>query len=128
MTSSFAMKLRVSLAGLACAVTLCATTGIASAQPGDGPLIETTCNYSQIVAALQVEAPDLAAKLADNPQAQTKLQAFIALPIDKRKQRLQQKLDENPQWRATIEDKQNTPEGQQKVQMLARIAATCHNY
>ena len=56
-------------------------------------MIETACTYSQIVAALQVEAPDLAGLLADNPQAQTKLQAFIALPIDKRKQRLQQKLD-----------------------------------
>jgi hemophore-related protein len=91
-------------------------------------LIETTCSYSQLVAALQVEAPDLAEQLAGNPQAQTKLQAFIAMPIDKRKLRVQHKLDENPQWRATIEDKQNTPEGQQKMQALGRIAATCHGY
>lgn len=71
--------------------------------------------------------PDLA-ELAGLPQAQLKLQAFIAMPIDQRKVRVQQKLDENPQWRATIADKQNTPEGQQRMQMLGRIAATCHSY
>jgi hemophore-related protein len=91
-------------------------------------LIETTCSYSQIVAALQVAAPDLAAELAGEPQAQLKLQAFVALPIDKRKLRVQQQLDENPELQTTIEDKQNTPEGQQTTQMLDQVAATCHSY
>ena len=70
-------------------------------------------------------ALDLAAALDQNPQAQTKLQNFIALPADHRKQLLQRRLDENLQWRTTIEQKQNTPEGQQKIQMPVRIAATC---
>jgi hypothetical protein len=30
--------------------------------------------------------------------------------------------------RAKIDQKRNTPEGQAKIQMLAGIAATCHNY
>ncbi len=79
-------------------------------------------------AALRVEAPELAAALDERPEAQSKLQNFIALPVDQRKQRLQQRLDENPQWRSKIEEKRNTPEGQQRIQMLARIADTCHNY
>ncbi len=100
----------------------------ASAEPGDGPLVQTSCTYAQLQAALQVEAPDLSARLAQNPDAQTKLQAFFALPVDQRKQRIQQKLAENPQWQAKIDEKRNTPEGQQKLQVLQRIADTCHNY
>jgi hemophore-related protein len=126
MTDSLFVRVAMTFGGLVAAATLSA--GIASAAPGDGPLIQTTCSYAQIYGALKVEAPELAAALDQNPQAQTKLQNFIALPVDQRKQRLQQRLDENPQWRTTIEQKQNTPEGQQKIQMLARIAATCHNY
>jgi hemophore-related protein len=60
--------------------------------------------------------------------AQAKLQDFVALPVDQRKQRLQQFLDRNPDVRARIDQRRNTPEGQAKMQMPAGIAATCHNY
>jgi hemophore-related protein len=101
---------------------------VASAEPGSGPLIETTCSYAQLEAALQVEAPDASARLVEHPDAQTKLQELVALPVDQRKQRLQEFLDRNPDVRAKIDERRATPEGQQKVQMLARIAETCHNY
>jgi hemophore-related protein len=100
----------------------------ASAEPPDGPLIETTCSYDQLRAALQVEDPTLVAVLDENPQAQAKLRAFIALPADQRKQRLQQRLDQNPDWQAKIDEKRSTPEGQEKIQMMQRIAATCQTY
>ena len=115
----------VTFGGLMTAVSL---SPIASADPGDGPLIETTCSYAQLMAALQFEAPDASARLTEHPDAQAKLQAFVALPVDQRKQRLQQFLDRNPDVRAKIDQKRNTPEGQAKIQMLAGIAATCHNY
>jgi len=115
----------VTFGGLMTAVSL---SPIASADPGDGPLIGTTCSYAQLVAALQVEAPAASARLAEHPDAQAKLQEFVALPVDQRKQRLQQFLDRNPDVRAKIDEKRNTPEGQAKIQMLAGIAATCHNY
>jgi hemophore-related protein len=115
----------VTFGGLMTAVSL---SPIASAEPGDGPLIETTCSYPQLMAALQVEAPEASARLAERPEAQAKLQQFVALPVDQRKQRLQQFLDRNPDVRAKIDEKRNTPEGQAKVQMLAGVAATCHNY
>jgi hemophore-related protein len=102
--------------------------GIASADPGDGPLIETTCSYAQLIAALQVEAPEASARLAQHPDAQAKLQEIVALPVDQRKQRVQGFLDRNPDVRAAIDEKRNTPEGQEKIQMLARIATACHNY
>jgi hemophore-related protein len=115
----------VTFGGLMTAVSL---SPVASADPGDGPLIETTCSYAQLMAALQVEAPAASARLAEHPDAQAKLQQFVALPVDQRKQRLQQFLDRNPDVRANIDQKRNTPEGQAKIQMLAGIAATCHNY
>ncbi|WP_319457641.1 MULTISPECIES: hemophore-related protein [unclassified Mycobacterium] len=100
----------------------------AAAEPGDGPLIATTCSYAQFESALKVQAPNLAAELASRPAAQAKLQELIDLPVDQRKQRLKDVLDRNPQWRSAIEEKRNTPEGQEKVAMLARIAETCHDY
>ena len=100
----------------------------AAADPGDGPLIATTCSYAQLESALKVQAPKLAAELAVRPAAQAKLREFVALPVDQRKLRVQDVLDRNPQWRKAIEEKRNTPQGQEKVAMLARIADTCHDY
>ncbi|HEX2400958.1 MAG TPA: hemophore-related protein [Mycobacterium sp.] len=80
------------------------------------------------MAALQVEAPEASARLSERPEAQAKLQEFVSLPVDQRKLRLQQFLDRNPDVRARIEEKRNTPEGQAKLQKVAVIAATCHNY
>jgi len=113
------------LAGLIAAGSLSPT---ASADVGDGPLIQTTCSYAQLVAALQVEAPKASARLAERPEAQAKLQELVSLPVDQRKQRVQQFLDRNPDVRAKIEEKRNTPEGQAAQQKAAVIAATCHNY
>lgn len=101
---------------------------VAWAEPGDGPLIETTCTYAQIEAAMKVEAPELAAELAQQPQAQRQLQALLALPVDQRRQRLDQALNRNPQRLTTFADQRDTPEGQAKVQMLTQIANTCGNY
>lgn len=127
MTSYSFAKSAVAIGGLMTAV-LITPAWIASAEPGEGPLIETTCSYAQLEAALQVEAPEASARLAERPDAQAKLQGLIALPVDQRRQRLQQFLDRNPDVRAKIDEKRGTPEGQEKIQMLARIADTCHNY
>ena len=103
------------------------TAAAASAQPA-GPLIETTCSYAQLEAALQVEAPEASGRLAENPDAQGKVQALLGLPIDQRRQRLQAFLDRNPDVASMIEQKRNTPEGQEKLLQMQRIADTCHNY
>lgn len=112
--------------GLAAAVSFISAAP-ASAQPG-GPLIETTCNYAQIEAALRVEAPEVSTRLAEDPDAQAKVQKLLGLPIDQRKQQVQSFLDRNPDVAAKIEQKRNSPEGQDKLQKMQRVADTCHNY
>lgn len=112
--------------GLAGGVSLM-TAGAASAQPA-GPLIETTCSYTQIEAALHVEAPEAYGRLAEHPDAQARVQDLLGLPTDQRRQRVQSFLDRNPDVAATIQQKRNTPEGQDKLQMMQRVADTCHHY
>lgn len=123
-------NLALAVGSLAAGLAL-ATASPATAQPLGGALIETTCSYDQLHAALAHEdPPDLAALLDEYPQAQTRLRAFLALPVDQRRQRLQAQLDQNPpDWQSKLNEKQGTPpDGQQKTQMLQAVAATCHNY
>ncbi|MCV7359115.1 hemophore-related protein [Mycolicibacterium fluoranthenivorans] len=120
-------NLALAVGSLAAGLAL-ATASPATAQPLGGALIETTCSYDQLHAALAHEDPDLAALLDEYPQAQTRLRAFLALPVDQRRQRLQAQLDQNPDWQSKLNEKQGTPDGQQKTQMLQAVAATCHNY
>ena len=68
------------------ALLLTAGVGVASAGPDLGPLINTTCNYSQVAAALQAKAPDTANALSADPQAQAGLRQFLALAPDQRRQ------------------------------------------
>lgn len=110
------------------AAAFLASPGTAAAGPGGTRLIETSCSYEQLAAAARVEAPQLADVLAQRPDAQAKLRAFLALPVDQRERRVQDTLDRNPEWQATIDEKRNTPEGQDKMTNMQRIADTCHGY
>lgn len=126
MVSRFLTKTAVVAAALA--APLLVSAGVASAQPGSGPLIQTTCSYDQLYAAIRTEAPRAATALDDRPAAQQKLRDFVAMPVDQRQAELSRLLAENPQWQAKIDEKWNTPEGQEKVQRMARVAETCHDY
>jgi hemophore-related protein len=114
-------------APLVIAVAVLVPVTIAQAEPA-GPLVETTCSYEQLDAAARVEMPQLAAKLEQNPNAQRRIRDFLGLSVDQRKQRIREVLDRNPDWRQTIDEKRNTPEGQDKVAKLNRVADTCHGY
>lgn len=50
----------VAVAGLALSVTFGA--GVASADPDLGPIINTTCSYPQVIAALNAQNPAAAAQ------------------------------------------------------------------
>ena len=113
-------------AGLAAAVSL-TLAGTASGQPA-GPLIETTCSYAQLEAALQVEAPEASARLAEHLDAQARVQELLSLPIDQRRERVRSFLDRNPDVANKIQQKRSTPEGQDKLQKMQRVADSCHNY
>jgi hemophore-related protein len=66
-------------------LSLTTGVGVASAGPDYGPIINTTCNYSQVVAALQATAPDVASALTADPRAQAGLRQFLALSPDQRR-------------------------------------------
>lgn len=109
-------------------VALTSGLGVASGQPDLGPLINTTCSYAQIVAALNAQAPDLAQALSDHPQAQTRLQTFLALSPDQRQQMVQQGLAAHPQWQGAIAQQAGTAQGQQVAGQLLQVANTCQSY
>jgi len=116
------------MAVCAAAAVLIAPAGVAAAEPVGAPLVETTCSYEQLSAAVRVEAPKLADLLSERPNAQTKVREFLALPVSQRKQRIQGVLDRNPEWQREIDEKRNTAEGQDKIAKMQRIADTCHGY
>lgn len=126
MISRFVPRLFV-VAG-AVIMPLVTMSAVAGAQPGTGPLIQTSCSYEQLYSALRVEAPQMAAELDQRPEAQQKLRGLAGMSVEQRQQRLNTVLDRNPGWREKLNEKWNTPEGQEKVALAARVADTCHNY
>ena len=76
-------KLAAAVGGAAFALT--AGAGIASADPLD-PVINTTCNYGQVMAALNATDPAAAAQMSASPIAQAYLRNFLASPPGKRAQ------------------------------------------
>ena len=92
------------------AVALTAGAGIASADP----IIETTCNYGQVMAALNATDPATAAQLNESPVAQSYLRQFLAAPPPKRQQMAAQirAMPQAAQFMGTIEN----------------VAGVCNNY
>jgi hemophore-related protein len=106
------MKLVVAFGGLALSLTT--GVGVASADPDVTALINTTCSYPQVVAALNAQAPDLANQLSASRMAQSSLQGFLASPVDQRQQ--------------TVQQLQSTRWGQRYAGALLQVANTCYNY
>jgi hemophore-related protein len=104
-------RLAAEVGGLALSLT--AGTGVASADPLDS-VIDTTCNYSQVVSALNGEDPAAAGKFNASPEAQNELRAFLDSSPDQRQQMIQQA--------------QSVPQVQQYVGLVQRVANTCNNY
>lgn len=116
------------VAGLMAATAIVFPAATAAAEPGAG-LIDTTCSFDQLKAAAQVEAPEAVSRLENKPGAEAKMREFIALPVDERRARVEQKkANIDPEKKARFEEKRNSPEGQQKAQQMQRVLDTCHNY
>jgi hemophore-related protein len=112
---------RLAVAAVGLALSFTAGSGVASADPDLGPVINTTCNYSQVVSALNAQDPVVAAQLNASPVAQTYLRGFLASSPDQRQQMVQQV--------------QSTPEAQRYAQyappyvgLALQVANTCNNY
>ncbi|MCV7382603.1 hemophore-related protein [Mycolicibacter longobardus] len=105
---------RLAVAAGSLALSLSAGAGFAAASPDLGPIVNTTCNYSQVMAALNTEHPAEAADFTASPIAATWLQSFLASPPEKR-QRIATQI-------------QAMPEAQQYIGTITSIAASCNNY
>jgi hemophore-related protein len=92
------------------ALSLTAGLGVASADP----IIDTTCSYPQVMAALNSENPALAQKFSANPLAAAMLTNFLSAPPGERVQ--------------LVQDYQATSWGQKYFGAMASIANTCNNY
>jgi hemophore-related protein len=105
-------KVAAAVGGLVLSLT--AGTGIASADPDLGPIVNTTCNYEQVMGALNAESPEAAAQFNGSPVAQGWLRRFLASPPPKRQQ--------------MAEQLQAVPALQPYMGVIQQVAATCHNY
>jgi hemophore-related protein len=95
------------------ALALSAATGVASADPVDA-IANTTCNYGQVMAALNAADPAAAAKFNRSSMAQGWLQNFLnAAP---------------PQRVQMAHQIQGMPGASQYVGLIEQVAGSCNNY
>jgi hemophore-related protein len=106
------IRLVVGVGGLA--VSLTAGGGVASADPDLGPIVNTTCSYSQAVSALNAQDPAAAAQFNASPPTQAFLRRFLASPPDRRMQMAQQVA--------------NTPGAEQYFGVMQEVFNSCNNY
>ena len=124
MTSARWFRSAVVVGGLMAVIPLLPGAGLAAADPITAALATTTCSYGQITAALNAEAPSLATMLNNRPKMQTKLQQFLALPVDQRQALIAKQQSANPQMQQMI----SSAVGQQGMQQITQVANTCQNY
>ncbi|HUO39103.1 MAG TPA: hemophore-related protein [Mycobacterium sp.] len=105
-------KLAVLVGGFALSWT--AAAGIAAADPGLDSAINTTCNYSQAVAALNAISPQAGKQFSAAPAAQAWLRTFLNAPPGQRQQMAQQA--------------ENLPGAAQYFGLVEQMAGTCSNY
>ena len=105
-------KLVVVAAGLV--LSLGTGAGIASAEPDTSAIVNSTCTYPQVMAALNDQSPNLANELNANPLAVGWLQGLVGAPPDQRRQMVQQV--------------QGIPALQPYIPVINQVAHTCNNY
>lgn len=103
-------KLAAATGGLALA--LIAGSGIASAAPDQ--ILNTTCAYPQVIAALDAQSPDAAAQFTSNGLATGWLQSFLVAPPAQRQKLYTQAA--------------GLPVFQQNIGLINSVASTCNNF
>ena len=105
-------RLAAAVAGLALSLTVGA--GVASADPDLGPIVNTTCSYPQVMAALNAQDPAAAAQFNSSSMAQSGLQRFLAAPPSERLEMAQRM--------------ESSPRAQQYFGLIQQVIANCNNY
>jgi hemophore-related protein len=106
------MRMAAGLGGLA--VALAAGSGIASAAPGDEAIVNSTCTYPQVIAALTAQDPAAANQVTSSPIATGWIQNLVAAPPAKRQQ--------------LIDQVRGVPQVAQNVGLISQVANSCNNY
>ncbi|WP_068270303.1 hemophore-related protein [Aldersonia kunmingensis] len=101
--------------------------GAAAAAPTDHPLLNTTCTFAQVDAAMHKITPDLAERLDANPERKGKVAEFFGKSADERKAFLAQKLAENPGAKQFLQQGDH-PRAAEAAAKAREIADTCHQY
>jgi hemophore-related protein len=107
---SFA-RLAAGVAGMGLAFA--AATGVASAGPDDA-VINTTCTYPQVIAALDATNPAAAAQFHSSPAAANYLTNFLNSPP--------------PQRAGMIAQLRVLPGASQYIGVVEQVAGVCNNY
>ncbi|WP_327143563.1 hemophore-related protein [Nocardia sp. NBC_01327] len=112
-------------AGALATLAISLVPATASASPADlaGPLLNSTCTFTQVDAALHDKAPSLATYLDQNPSAKAELQAKFDQPIAQRQAEFDAYMSEHP-------DAANTddPRASGIGASIQQVADSCHNY
>jgi hemophore-related protein len=93
---------------------LIAGSGIAGAAPDTSAIVNSTCTYPQVTAALNAQSPDAARELESNPMATAWLQQLVASPPEQRQQ--------------MVEQAQDLPAVQEYSGLIAQVVNTCNNF
>lgn len=91
-----------------------ASSGIAAAAPDVEAIANSTCTYSQVMAALNAESPAAAAELSESAFATAWLQNLIAATPDGR--------------REMITQVQGVPQLQEYSGAINQVVYSCQNY
>ncbi|MGV0812468.1 hemophore-related protein [Mycolicibacterium boenickei] len=102
--------IKVAVAVGALTISLSAGAGIASADPRLDSAVNTTCNYSQVMGAVNAQSPMAGA----SPAVQSVLQQFLDAPRDQR-QRMAEGIAAQPA-------------NQPYLGLLQTVFDTCNNY
>jgi hemophore-related protein len=105
-------RLGVAVSGLA--LSLSVGAGVAAADPDLGPIVNTTCSYPQMMAALNAQDPAAAAQFNASPLAQSSLQQFLAAPPSRRM--------------AMAQQAESYPQARQYFGLVQQVIATCNNF
>jgi hemophore-related protein len=105
-------KLVVVSAGVA--LSLSAAAGIASAQPDTSAIVNSTCTFPQVIAALNATDAGVAAEFNSQPMAVNWLHSLVAAPPAQRARMVQQV--------------QALPALQPYMPVIYQVANTCNNY
>ncbi|MGV9412985.1 hemophore-related protein [Nocardia sp. NPDC003693] len=114
-------------AGALATLALALVPATASAGPLDlaAPLLNSTCSFAQVDAALHDKAPALASMLDQNPAQKAELEAKFNQPIEQRQAEFDAYVRANPEAAAQAEANPNASGIAATIQL---VADTCHNY